>query len=527
MGVLGFTPFLQKACPEVLKILPNRFNALSGKKVVIDGTLITQRFHFAPLPHPFRHVLGWYRLIKHLQASDVQAICVFDGKARHVAKEREVARRRNDRTLTLSRGVYETSRLSRLRKLIRVLQTSQSLESKISLAQQLMVLRDIAQGMPITSAVVLPSLSGVGKRGEIADVLSLQKSLRLNSGDAPRSHSQHEVAMQSSYQTTGDLQEVLSVDDAPVDIVKLYKEFQQSAPDLVSFAGISATNFSSVLEAPPKEAEGEHVECVISKSQHSLTLEEGELWKQLAGCKDFEALDNTLTSTVEELEAKSGLLSESYARRTHPPTSETYEQSKEILHAMGVPCVQPSGAFEAEALAASLVINGYADYVASEDTDVLVYEAPLIRNITSSTGPLVLISGADVRTVLQLDRAGYVDFALLLGTDFSQRIKNVGPARALRFIREHGSIERVLEHERQYPPRISESEYLQQVQLARRVFQTLPPTPDTALLQQGEVDVDAVWAILEKYHLHRYVAEDWDYGHALTGNYFSDDPVAA
>lgn len=159
--------------------------------------------------------------------------------------------------------------------------------------------------------------------------------------------------------------------------------------------------------------------------------------------------------------------------------------------------------------------------------DVLVYEAPLIRNITSSAGPLVLISGADVRTVLQLDRAGYVDFALLLGTDFSQRIKNVGPARALKFIREHGSIERVLEHEPQYPPRISPSEYLQQVQLARRVFQTLPPTPDGALLQQGEVDEGAVRAILDKHHLHRYVGGDWDYKDALTGNYFSDDPIAA
>ncbi len=70
-------------------------------------------------------------------------------------------------------------------------------------------------------------------------------------------------------------------------------------------------------------------------------------------------------------------------------------------------------------------------------------------------------------------------------------------------------------------------EYLQQVQLARNVFQTLPPTPDRVLLQQGEVDEDAVLAILEKYGLSRYVeAEDWDCGQALAGNYFSDNHIA-
>ena len=82
--------------------------------------------------------------------------------------------------------------------------------------------------------------------------------------------------------------------------------------------------------------------------------------------------------------------------------------------------------------------------------------------------------------------------ALLLGTDFSQRIKNVGPQRALKFIREHGSIERVIERERKYSPRISEKSYLKQVEIARLVFQTLPPVPDTHLLQAKESDIKLV-----------------------------------
>ncbi len=55
-----------------------------------DGTLITQRLHFVALPHPYRHVLGWYRLVKELQDFNVNAICVFDGKERNIAKAKEV-----------------------------------------------------------------------------------------------------------------------------------------------------------------------------------------------------------------------------------------------------------------------------------------------------------------------------------------------------------------------------------------------------------------------------------------------------
>lgn len=55
-----------------------------------DGTLLTQRFHFAQIPHPYRHVLGWYRLIKELEHFGVEAICVFDGKERNLAKAQEV-----------------------------------------------------------------------------------------------------------------------------------------------------------------------------------------------------------------------------------------------------------------------------------------------------------------------------------------------------------------------------------------------------------------------------------------------------
>jgi len=156
-----------------------------------------------------------------------------------------------------------------------------------------------------------------------------------------------------------------------------------------------------------------------------------------------------------------------------------------------------------------------------------VYDAPLIRNLTNRQSPLTVVSGSDIRMVLQLDRASFIDFALLLGTDFSQRIKKVGPARALKFIKAHGSIERVIELETKYAPNMPQNVYLAQVEVARLVYQTLPPVPEKSRLEQGRLDETTVIKILERYGLGRaLMSSDWDYGTALDGNYFQDNPRA-
>jgi flap endonuclease-1 len=160
--------------------------------------------------------------------------------------------------------------------------------------------------------------------------------------------------------------------------------------------------------------------------------------------------------------------------------------------------------------------------------DVLVYETPLIRNLTNRQGPLVVISGADIREVLQLTRASFVDFALLLGTDFSQRIKNVGPARALKFIKEHGSIERIIEAETKYPLQIPLETYMAQVEIARMVFETLPPVPEKDVLEGRSTSVASATDVLQRHGLGKEVmaSGDWDYSAALNGNYFEDNPHA-
>lgn len=313
------------------------------------------------------------------------------------------------------------------------------------------------------------------------------------------------------------------------ELSTLYCEYSQCITQLTSmpssFEGpeIPAQDHDHSAPIDSPDALDARIEYAMSKQQLQMTLDEGHVWNVLSvPSSDLPPVE--IESTLMALAERSAAISRSYQRRSNSPTTQTYEECKELLRAMGIPCIESSGPFEAEALASALVLHGHADYVVSEDTDVLVYEAPMLRGITTRESPIVVVHGEIVRATLQLGRASYVDFALLLGTDFSQRIKNVGPNRALKFIKEHGSIERVVEQESKYPPRLPVADYLAQVGVARLVFQNLPPLPDIGLLHQRQEDPDAVSEIIQRCRLHRMLPGAWDTQSALAGNYFDDDP---
>ncbi|KAI6040898.1 PIN domain-like protein [Pisolithus marmoratus] len=590
MGVLGLTPFLLKTCPQVIRKLPDRLKSLRGRTIAIDGTLVTQRLHFAPMPHHHRHVLGWHRIVTELRDFDVLPICVFDGQERSAAKAREASLRKEIHRMERTRGLIEAARLHRLQQLMRLLPHYRSLRASdrqriTETLAQLPVTRlpsahamhgsqrcdstmsTTVDGTPASWSTLPPlphphfceyggfteedldevvqaasgesldvthhhEASGVWQNEAEQDINALPSSqcARFNAfpndpdtapptvywadvgEDVARRWSPELLAVSTEpCLRPGDIQAVLST---------LYDEYQQGLDQLTSIPSSSSVSvISDVIPDPPETG----IEYAMSKSQLQMTIDEGRIWEALA----TSPLPTELEAILMALARKSGAISYSYHRRTNLPSPETYKECKELLRAMGVPCIETTGPFEAEALASSLVMHGRADFVASEDTDVLVYGAPLLRNIANRDSPLVIVSGSDVYTSLELDRSQFIDFVLLLGTDFSQRIKNVGPQRALRFIKEYGSIERVVENEIKYPPRIPAAAYLAQVEVARMVFKTLPPIPATDLLQPSPEDPAAVSHIIQKCGLHRVLHESWDHEAALAGNYFNDDPSAS
>jgi flap endonuclease-1 len=157
---------------------------------------------------------------------------------------------------------------------------------------------------------------------------------------------------------------------------------------------------------------------------------------------------------------------------------------------------------------------------------VLIFGAPLLRNITNRDKALLLISGSEVRSALRLDARALVDFALLLGTDFAPRVRNIGPHRALQYIRKYGTIECLLAEEKQYVPRVPLQTYLHAVREARAVFVNLPPVPAPHLLEPKEYREGEVATILGSHRLQRFLGPDTRLD-ILSGNYFNDNPAVA
>ncbi|KAG8816070.1 hypothetical protein FRC17_000475 [Serendipita sp. 399] len=568
MGVKDLTAFLLKQCPDVIKEIPARLRELSGKTIVIDATLLTQRLHYSPSSIHNHHVLRWYRLISELKSNGVNVICVFDGKERHAAKIRELERRREGKATSLARGKLEEARLLRLRAIHPVVRDLNQLSSKErgKVAESLRdrIQEAIEESKVLKARMEAPTTETIQKLStEEPDSVPLdqvdeplrpggmevESDLPLQVSPPPEatypavpqwdpSQGQQEIPPSipsTPSQSPDDRSLSLGVSQSDTDdaepskrkkrrskrnaaaditssLTELFGKYRKSLSEFEALrAPLPASNMllhspepfneiPSLLKANPE------FRTKASKNQFELAAEEGKEWQKLItddiGLKEH--VDLGFQSVIE----RSEVLSESYRRRNEYPTDQTYEDARQLLLTMGVPCVQSEAPYEGEGLASAIVLKGHADFVVSEDMDVVLYGAPLLRNITDKNKPLWEIAGADIPEALELSRDAFVDFGLLCGTDFTRRIPNVGPNRSFKFMKEYGSVEKMLKNEKKYQPSVGPEEYLKHVASARHIFNTLPPVPNAESLQPRESDPSMVNATLERFGLHAGMVED-------------------
>ncbi|CUM65356.1 uncharacterized protein PRCAT00002992001 [Priceomyces carsonii] len=171
-------------------------------------------------------------------------------------------------------------------------------------------------------------------------------------------------------------------------------------------------------------------------------LKGGELEKRLL--RKEEALkqrdDIKDTGTVEEILR--------YEKRTVRVTREQNEEAKKLLALMGIPYVDAP--CEAEAECASLAKHGKVYAAASEDMDTLCYEPPFVlRHLTFSEARKMPIDQIDYDKVLEglgMDKKTFIDMCILLGCDYCETIKGVGPVTAFKLIKEHGSLDNIVKY---------------------------------------------------------------------------------
>jgi len=135
-------------------------------------------------------------------------------------------------------------------------------------------------------------------------------------------------------------------------------------------------------------------------------------------------------------------------------TKPMVEESKELLRALGIPVIQAPS--EGEALAAQMTRANITWASASQDNDSLLYNCPrMIRNLSIS-GRRRASRSKSYKTIhpelidldmnlklLGISREQLIDIAILVGTDYNDGVKGVGPKTALKMIKKHGNIENV------------------------------------------------------------------------------------
>ena len=166
----------------------------------------------------------------------------------------------------------------------------------------------------------------------------------------------------------------------------------------------------------------------------------------------------------EVVEARAaGDLARAYSKATMTSrlTRDMVGEAMDLLRLMGIPALRAPS--EAEAQAAHMARAQVVWAAASKDFDSLLFGTPrLVRFLTISGKEYLPSQGAfraikpelidldHMLTTLGITREQLVDIAILVGNDFNAGIKGIGPKKALKLVRDHGSIERM-------PPPIRET----------------------------------------------------------------------
>lgn len=139
---------------------------------------------------------------------------------------------------------------------------------------------------------------------------------------------------------------------------------------------------------------------------------------------------------------------EKFSRRLVKVTPQHNDECKRLLKLMGIPYIEAP--CEAEAQCAALVKSGKVYATGTEDMDALTFgSSVLLRHLTFSEArkmPIREFYLDRILTELELSHYEFIDLCILLGCDYCDSIKGIGPKRAVDLIRQYKSIEEIIKH---------------------------------------------------------------------------------
>jgi flap endonuclease-1 len=135
-----------------------------------------------------------------------------------------------------------------------------------------------------------------------------------------------------------------------------------------------------------------------------------------------------------------------FAQQTSRLTESMVEDSKKLLDAMGIPWVQAPS--EGESQAAHMAANRKVWATGSQDYDSLLFGSPqMVKNLNLTGRRKVprknmyvnvepeLFVLTDILGHLDINQRQLIDIGIMIGTDYNEGIRGIGPKKALAAIR--------------------------------------------------------------------------------------------
>jgi flap endonuclease-1 len=456
-------------------------------------------------------------LINAMREANVKPIAIFDEPGVRGWKAMEHEKRRALRALHLSRSLLEDSRQERLQKAASLLETSRLLLKRdqlptgfqVDVENELLKLDDLpAKSIPTPdepgskalreALLLLRDCRQTSRPGEKhasrSAVQFLRDRFQKEDSDAAEAEANQQVEIATvSGPELGSL--------ASTDLVDSLQRVEIAQPAKLT---VTATSDSAALGEEVQEEDLEEIATVAvepstdfteTPRQTTLTIQENYLLSDfittITSDSPSQASLYDFQQELRKLQDKAKEVARTYERSHSKPSSQDMAEAQELLEVMGVPIIQAAAPYEAEGVCSAMVLGGIADFAGTEDSDVLVYGASLLKHVATSSKPLELIDGEELRRALELTPEQYRDFLILNGTDACERIHGIGFKRALKLIKEYKAIEIVLEKaqiKKVLLRALVEEGYLDRVEAARKVFSELPPLPPEHLLAAKPVD---------------------------------------
>lgn len=223
------------------------------------------------------------------------------------------------------------------------------------------------------------------------------------------------------------------------------------------------------------------------------TMKAGELEKRKEKREEAQvALDKAKEEgNMEEVDKQS--------KRLVKVGKEHVEECKRLLKCMGIPFV--AAPCEAEAQCAELVKGGKVYAAGTEDMDTLTFGTNiLLRHLTFSEARKMPIKEFYLDKVLEgfeMTQDQFIDLCILLGCDYVDKIKGIGPKKAIELVKKHKTIEEILSNldKTKYPP--PENWMYNE---ARRLFKSPEVTPAG--------DLDLKWEKPDEEALVKFMCEE-------------------